>query len=85
MRLLEHTLWNHGDVCYDLDQKVSCPDGCTQSYNRTRHLYCDMRWPRLTLYQEKDENASTDGKTVYKEKRYPCRVPEGKLIFVLTI
>ena len=70
MKLLEHEIWNHGDVCYDPTRSISCPKGCSPSNESgSEWLYCDMRWPRLTLYKE--ENG--------KEKRYPCRVPEGRL------
>ena len=81
MILLEHEIWNHGDVCYDPGRTVSCPDGCTSSkISKSDWLYCDMRWPRLTLYRETDDKTKEE-----KEKRYPCRVPEGKIVFYLLV
>ena len=71
MKLLQHEIFNHGDVCYDKSHNISCPEGCAPSNESgSDWLYCDMRWPRLTLYKDEHD----------KEKRYPCRVPEGKFI-----
>ena len=76
MKLLEHELWNHGDVCYDPQHNVTCPEGCTSSKESgSDWLYCDMKWPRLSRYMETDKNTRS-----MKEKRYPCRVPEGKFV-----
>ena len=76
MKLLEHELWNHGDVCYDPHHNVTCPEGCASSKESgSDWLYCDMRWPRLSLYMETDKSTRS-----MKEKRYPCRVPEGKFV-----